>query len=128
MTRWRMDQTMGKRIAQQQITSKKCSDTDSSSHPFKLTSSKTHPFHELRPRGPPKALRGGISKVNFQWTLSIFGDKCPQNGSKNEQRAPRTSMGCPHIGVCVGRSRHLAADGPVPTRAPGAAWASLSED
>ena len=30
--------------------------------------------------------------------LSTFGNKCPQNGSKNEPRAPRTSMGCPHEG------------------------------
>ena len=45
---------------------------------------------------PRKALRGGISKVNFQETLSIFGDEYPQNGSKNEPRAPRTSLGCPH--------------------------------
>jgi hypothetical protein len=50
---------------------------------------------------PPEALCGGISKVNSSETLSIFGDKCPQNGSKNEQRAPRTSMGCPHIGPSV---------------------------
>ena len=50
---------------------------------------------------PPEALCGGISKVNFQETLSSFGDKCPQNGSKNEQRALRTSMGCPHIGPFV---------------------------
>ena len=31
---------------------------------------------------PPEALCGGISKVNFQETLSSFGDKYPQNGSK----------------------------------------------
>ena len=54
-----------------------------------------------RAQVPPEALRGGISKVNFQGTLSSFGDKCPRNGSKNEQRAPRTSMGCPHIGPFV---------------------------
>ena len=34
---------------------------------------------------PPEALCGGISKVNFQETLSSFGDKCPQNGSKTGQ-------------------------------------------
>ena len=33
---------------------------------------------------PRKALRGGISKVNFQETLSSFGGKCPHNGSKND--------------------------------------------
>ena len=59
------------------------------------------------PRGlsvPPEALCGGISKVNFQETLSSFGDKCPQNGSKNGLRAPRTGMACPHIGPSVGRT------------------------
>jgi hypothetical protein len=50
---------------------------------------------------PPEALCGGISKINFQETLSSFGDKCPQNGSKNGLRAPRTGMGCPHIGPSV---------------------------
>ena len=63
------------------------------------------PFDDLArsPKGsdPPEALCGGISKVNFQETLSSFGDKCQQNGSKNEQRAPRTSMGCPHVGPSV---------------------------
>jgi len=52
---------------------------------------------------PPEALCGGISKVNFQETLSSFGDKCLQNGSKNGLRAPRTGMGCPHIGPPVGQ-------------------------
>ena len=47
----------------------------------------------------------GYLKVNSSETLSIFGDKCLQNGSKNEQRAPRTSMGCPHIGPFVVHSR-----------------------
>ena len=49
----------------------------------------------------PETFCGGISKVNFQETLSSFGDKCPQNGSKNGLRAPRTGMGCPHIGPSV---------------------------
>ena len=39
-------------------------------------------------RLPRKALRGGISKVNFQETWSIFGDKRPQNGSKNDPIVP----------------------------------------
>ena len=43
----------------------------------------------------------GYLKVIFSGTLSIFGDKCPQNGSKNEPMAPRTNLECPHIGVCV---------------------------
>jgi hypothetical protein len=49
----------------------------------------------------------GYLKVNCSETLSIFGDTYPQNGSKNEQRAPRTSMGCPHQGPSV-VSGHLA--------------------
>ena len=56
------------------------------------------------PRSPCWSTQGpswGYLKVNYSETLSIFGDKCTQNGSKNEQRAPRTSMGCPHIGPFV---------------------------
>ena len=52
----------------------------------------------------------GISKVNFQETLSSFGDKCPQNGSKNGLRAPRTGMGCPHIGPSVGTCTRLGVE------------------
>ena len=51
---------------------------------------------------PRRALRGGISKVNFGQSLSTFGNTCPQNGSKNEPRAPRTSLGYPHIGPFMG--------------------------
>jgi hypothetical protein len=43
-----------------------------------------------QPRMPRKALR--ISNVNFRETLSMFGDKCPQNGSKNNPMAPRTTL------------------------------------
>jgi len=50
---------------------------------------------------PPEALCGGISKVNFQETLSSFGDKCPQNGSKTAPPAPRPHLGYPHIGPFV---------------------------
>ena len=50
---------------------------------------------------PRRALRGGISKVNFEQRLSTFGNKCPQNGSKNGSMAPSTGMGCPHIGPFV---------------------------
>ena len=53
------------------------------------------------PEVPPKALGGGISKVNFQETLSIFGDKCPQNGSKTAPTAPSPHLGCPHEGSRV---------------------------
>ena len=51
--------------------------------------------------GPRRALHGGISKVDFEQSLSTFVNMCPQNGSKNEPRAPRTSLGCPHIGPFV---------------------------
>jgi hypothetical protein len=54
---------------------------------------------------PRRALRGGISKVNFEQSLSTFGNTCPQNGSKNEPRAPRTSLGCPHIRPFVGEGQ-----------------------
>ena len=47
----------------------------------------------------------GYLKVNFSETLSIFGDKRPRNGSKNEEMAPRTKTGYPHIGPFVGDSQ-----------------------
>ena len=31
-------------------------------------------------------------KVNLEETLSIFGDNCPQNGSKNDPMIPRTTL------------------------------------
>ena len=40
-------------------------------------------------------------KSHFWKILSSFDDKCPQNGSKNGLRAPRTGMGCPYIGPSV---------------------------
>ena len=46
---------------------------------------------------------GGYLTVHFSEALSIFGDKCPQNGSKNGEMAPRTGTGYPHIGPFVGR-------------------------
>jgi len=45
----------------------------------------------------------GYLKVNSAETLSIFGDECPQNGSKNGSTAPSTGLGCPHIGPFVVR-------------------------
>ena len=60
---------------------------------------------------PPKVLRGGISKVNFQETLSICGDKCPQNGSKTAPTAPRPHLGYPHIGPFVGYRGAVGVDG-----------------
>ena len=50
---------------------------------------------------PRRAFRGGISKVNCEQSLSTFGNTCPQNGSKNEPRAPKTSLGYPHEGPSV---------------------------
>jgi hypothetical protein len=44
----------------------------------------------------------GYLKVNSLETLSIFGDKCPQNGSKNDLMAPRTTLECPHEGILWG--------------------------
>ena len=52
---------------------------------------------------PPKVLRGGISKVNFQETLSIFGDKCPQNGSKTAPGIPPHRAFCGDLEVIGGR-------------------------
>ena len=49
---------------------------------------------------PRKALRT-LNQKSFWKISSTFGDKCPQNGSKNGLRAPRTGMGCPHIGPSV---------------------------
>jgi len=45
----------------------------------------------------------GYLKVNSSETLSTFGGKCPQNGSKNNLMVPRTTMGCPHEGLRVDR-------------------------
>ena len=55
----------------------------------------------VRTSKPRNALHGGSSKVNFQETLLISGDKCPQNGSKNDPMAPRTTLECPHEGPSV---------------------------
>ena len=43
----------------------------------------------------------GYLKVISSETLSIFGDKCPQNSSKNDLMAPRTTLECPHEGPSV---------------------------
>ena len=43
----------------------------------------------------------GYLKVNSSETLSISGDKCPQNGSKKDRMAPRTTLECPHEGPSV---------------------------
>ena len=49
---------------------------------------------------PRKALRTSI-KSHFWKISSTFGDRCPQNGSKNGETAPRTGTGCPHEGPSV---------------------------
>jgi len=64
---------------------------------------------------PRKVLRGGISKVNFQETSSIFGDKCPQNCSKNDPMAPRTTLECSHEGPRVVKGARARA-APLPSR------------
>ena len=56
-----------------------------------------------RRHAPRKALRGCIPKVTFSEILSFFGDKCPQNGAKNDTMAPRTTLKCPHEGPRVDR-------------------------
>ena len=63
--------------------------------------SDTENRERFEPPHPTQGPSWGYLKVNFSETLSIFGDKCPRNGSKNEQTAPRTSMGYPHIGPSV---------------------------
>ena len=50
---------------------------------------------------PRKALRGGMSKSYFKRYCQLLATNAHQNGSKNEPRAPRTSMGCPHEGTRV---------------------------
>jgi len=50
---------------------------------------------------PTQGPSWGYSKVNFQETSSIFGDKCPRDGSKNDPMAPRTTLECPHEGPPV---------------------------
>jgi hypothetical protein len=43
----------------------------------------------------------GVFKSQFIEHLSFFGDKYPQNGSKNDPMVPRTTLGCPHEGPRV---------------------------
>ena len=54
---------------------------------------------------PRKALRGGTSKVNFQETRALLGQKWT-SGAKNEATAPRTRLRYPHEGPFVERARH----------------------
>ena len=59
---------------------------------------------------PTQGPSWGYLKVNSQATLSSFGDKCPQTGSKNEPMAPRTNLGYPHIRPFVLRAPIPPAD------------------
>ena len=61
-------------------------------------------------RGHARPFAGGF-KRHFCEDLSTSGDKCPQNGSKNEATAPRTGLGCSREGPRAeprleGRTRH----------------------
>ena len=40
-------------------------------------------------------------KSHFSKISSTYGDKCPRNGSNNEEMAPRTRTGYPHKGPSV---------------------------
>ena len=53
-------------------------------------------------RGATQGPSWGYLKVNSSETSSIFGDRCPQNGSKNDLMAPRTTLECPHERPSVG--------------------------
>ena len=46
-----------------------------------------------------------LNQKSFWKMSSTFGDKCPQNGSKNEPTAPTTNLGYPHEGPSVDRCR-----------------------
>ena len=50
---------------------------------------------------PTQGSSWGYLKVDSSETLSIVGDKCPKNGSKNDLMAPRTTLECPHEGPYV---------------------------
>ena len=81
-------------------------------------------MHTVSPRGPRLGVSWepygavllttqgpswGYLKVNCSETLSTFGNKRPRNGSKNEEMAPRTRTGYPHIGLCVAYTYVLCA-------------------
>ena len=54
-------------------------------------------------RAPPAHARTFEPSIKSQFweILTTFGDKYPQNGSKNEPMAPRTNLECPHKGPSV---------------------------
>ena len=68
-----------------------------------------HPWS--RGRLPTQGSLWGYLKVNSSETLSIFDDKCPKNGSKNDLMAPRTTLECPHEGPSVEREGARGAPG-----------------
>ena len=47
---------------------------------------------------PTQGSSWGYLEVNSSETLSFFGDKRPQNDTKNDLMAPRTTLECPHEG------------------------------
>ena len=51
----------------------------------------------------------GVFKSQFTTVLSIFDNNFPQNGSKNEETAPRTRTGYPHEGPSVEKWGTVAA-------------------
>ena len=56
------------------------------------------------------------------WKISsTFGDKCPQNGSKNAEMAQRTKTGYPHIGPFVVKHPALQCTG---SRRAAKGWSS----
>ena len=81
------------------------------SHPQTLTPSHPHKWHSRPLRSP---LCGENIFLNhharpfepsitgqFWEILTTFGDKCPQNSSKNKPMAPKTNLECPHEGPSV---------------------------
>ena len=50
---------------------------------------------------PTQGPSWGYLKSQFSRDLVNFRDECPQNGSKNDPMAPRTTLGCPHEGPRV---------------------------
>ena len=56
---------------------------------------------QQRPLSSTQGSSWGYLKVNSAEILSSFGDKCPQNGSRNDLLATRTTLECPHEGPSV---------------------------
>ena len=92
----------------QRSSSVHCPSTGSGFGWFKKTEDASRGWNLITTRRREPGTTQGSSwwylKVNSSETLSIFGDKCPRNGSKNEEMAPRTKTGYPHIRPFVGTS------------------------